>query len=139
MPYSQDTKKQQLRLSGWQNSDYFKFMSEKTIYTVFESAFELDIAAFCHVDTVRQVNFSSNRKLIAAVKTSEPDFIMAEFIYSPSLGTQISSLDGILGTVERFCQKTQLIIYTNNKVTNYIYIFEDNSIRNLISRNPQSN
>lgn len=90
-------------------------MPKKTIYTVFESAFELDIAAFCQTRAVQQINFSSNRKLIAQVKKSEPDFILAEFIYSPSLGTQISSLDGILGTVERFCSRTQLIIYTESR------------------------
>jgi len=90
-------------------------MPKKTIYTVFESAFEFDIADFCQSIDIQQVNFSSNRKLIAQVKKSEPDYIMAEFIYSPSLGTQISSLDGILGTVERFCQRTQLIIYTESR------------------------
>lgn len=90
-------------------------MSKRTIYTVFESAFKLDIKQLCQTHAIHQENFSSNRKLIAQVKRSEPDFILAEFIYSPSLGTQISSLDGILGTVERFCQKTQLIIYTENR------------------------
>jgi hypothetical protein len=87
-------------------------MTETTIYTVFESAFELNLADLCHSKTIHQINFPSNRKLIAQVKKAEPDFILAEFIYSPSLGTQISSLDGILGTVERFCEQTRLIIYT---------------------------
>lgn len=98
-----------------QNTDLFKDMPKKTIYTVFESAFELDIADFCHTNNIRQINFASNRKLIAQIKKYEPDFILAEFIYSPSLGTQISSLDGILGTVERFCHDTRLIIYTESR------------------------
>ena len=90
-------------------------MPKTIIYTVFESAFELDIKHLCQMDTIQQENFSTNRKLIAQVKKQEPDFILAEFIYEPSLGTQISSLDGILGTVERFCKKTQLIIYTESR------------------------
>ncbi len=90
-------------------------MSKRIVYAFFESAFTLDIEQLCQRNDILQENFPSNRKLIAQVKKSEPDFIMAEFIYSPSLGTQISSLDGILGTVERFCQKTQLIIYTESR------------------------
>ena len=91
-------------------------MSKKTLYCFFESGFTLDIKQLCQqTGTIEQENFPSNRKLIAQVKKSEPDYILVEFIYSPSLGTQISSLDGILGTVERFCQNTQLIIYTENR------------------------
>lgn len=90
-------------------------MSEKTLYTVFESAFKLEISGLCQNISIHQENFATNRKLISQIKKSEPDFILAEFIYSPSLGTQISNLDGLLGTVERFCQKTQLIIYTETR------------------------
>lgn len=90
-------------------------MSKKIIYTVFESAFKLEISDLCQNIAIHQKNFPTNRKLITQVKKSEPDFILAEFIYSPSLGTQISSLDGLLGTVERFCTKTHLIIYTENR------------------------
>ena len=90
-------------------------MTERTLYTVFESAFNLDISGLCQNIAVYQENFPTNRKIISAIKKSEPDFIIAEFVYSPSLGTQISSLDGLLGTVERFCKKTRLIIYTESR------------------------
>lgn len=90
-------------------------MSETTMYSVFESAFELDIANLCQNIVIHQENFATSRKLISRVKKSEPDFILAEFIYSPSLGTQISSLDGLLGAVERFCKETRLIIYTESR------------------------
>lgn len=90
-------------------------MSEKVLFSVFESGFNLDLATLCEQKNIHQTMFTTNRKMIAQLKKSEPDFIIAEFIYSPSLGTQISNLDGLLGSVERYCSKTQLIIYTENR------------------------
>ena len=85
------------------------------VYTFFESGFSLDVAMLCQLDNINQENFPSTRKLISQIKKKEPDFIITEFIYSPSLGTQISVLDGIFGTVERFCLNTQLIVYTESR------------------------
>ena len=95
-------------------------MFEITMYSVFESAFKLDISNLCQNIAIHQENFPTNRKLISRVKKSEPDFILAEFVYSPSLGTQISSLDGLLGTVERFCKETRLIIYTESRYRKHL-------------------
>ncbi|MCW8930591.1 MAG: hypothetical protein OQL19_10170 [Gammaproteobacteria bacterium] len=90
-------------------------MSQKKLFMVFESGFTIDFSTLCEVKTIHQTNFSSNRKLISQLKKTEPDYIISEFIYSPSLGTQISNLDGLLGSVERYCKKTQLIIYTESR------------------------
>lgn len=95
-------------------------MAEVILFSVFESGFSIDLSALCDSNEIQQTriqqtSFSTNRKLIAQLKKTEPDYIIAEFIYSPSLGTQISNLDGLLGSVERYCQKTQLIIYTESR------------------------
>ena len=90
-------------------------MSKKMIYVVFESGFNIDFSMHCKNSDIEHSTFSTNRKLIAQLKKVEPDFIVAEFSYSPSLGTQISNLDGLLGSVERYWQKTQLIIYTEER------------------------
>ena len=90
-------------------------MSVKTLFFVFESGFNIDFATLCEDKSIHSTHFTSNRKLISQLKKTEPDYIVAEFIYSPSLGTQISNLDGLLGSVERYCKKTQLIIYTESR------------------------
>lgn len=93
-------------------------MSEKTLFFVFESGFNIDFATLCEDENIRPTHFTSNRKLISQLKKIEPDYVVAEFIYSPSLGTQISNLDGLLGSIERYCKKTQLIIYTESRYRN---------------------
>ncbi len=90
-------------------------MSVKTLFFVFESGFNLDFTTLCEDKGIQPTHFTSNRKLISQLKKKEPDYIIAEFIYSPSLGTQISNLDGLLGSVERYCKKTQLIIFTQSR------------------------
>ncbi|MBF0263914.1 MAG: hypothetical protein HQL46_01485 [Gammaproteobacteria bacterium] len=95
-------------------------MNQKIIYTFFESGFTLDIAKMCQLVNINQHNFPSTRKMISQIKKQEPDYIITEFIYSPSLGTQISVLDGIFGTVERFCQNTQLIVYSENRFRQHL-------------------
>jgi len=94
-------------------------MSDKILYFIFESGFNIDFATLCisqkDSTTIHQTQFTAYRKLIAQLKKSEPDYIVAEFIYSPSLGTQISNLDGLLGSIERYCKRTQLIVYTESR------------------------
>ena len=94
-------------------------MSVKTVFIAFESGFNIDFKKLCINkgldNTIHQTHFTTHRKLISQLKKSEPDYIVTEFIYSPSLGTQISNLDGLLGSVERYCKKTQLIIYTESR------------------------
>ena len=95
-------------------------MDQKIIYIFFESGFSLDIAKMCQLDNINQKNFPTSRKMISQIKKQEPDYIITEFIYSPSLGTQISGLDGIFGAVERFCQNTKLIVYTENRFRQHL-------------------
>ena len=90
-------------------------MTEQVIYTFFESGFALDVNKLCDLENVSQQSFPSTRKLIAQIKKKEPDYILTEFIYSPSLGTQISNLDGVFGAVERFCNNTIFIVYTESR------------------------
>ncbi len=63
-------------------------MSDKQLFSIFKSGFNIDFSELCGNKqgsvSIHQTQFTAYQKLIAQLKKSEPDFIAAEFIYSPS-------------------------------------------------------
>ena len=74
-------------------------MSKPIIFSVIESPTHPKLSALYKHLGIHEEQFNSVRKLLAALKKSKPDFIVAEFFYaygSNYSGIHISNLDMML-------------------------------------------
>lgn len=62
---------------------------------------------------LEEQRFSSPRKVITALKTIQPDFLVVEFIYAFSTyyqATNISNVDVLLSSLVKYSPKTRVIV-----------------------------
>ena len=63
------------------------------------------------------------RKLIAKIKKEEPDYIAAEFFYGYGnnyAGINISNLDVMLYSLQRYSPKTKVIVFVDKSEKQYV-------------------
>lgn len=58
---------------------------------------------------------NSTRKALAHIKRNKPDIIIAEFIFSPTYGSQLSNFEALLAGVQRDIPKAELIAVYDKK------------------------
>lgn len=49
------------------------------------------------------------RKALALIKSQAPTVVVAEFVYAPTYGSQLSNFESLLATMESFAAKCKLI------------------------------
>ncbi len=67
--------------------------------------------------------FNSNRKAISRIKKHPPDFVVAEFRYGYSnnyAGVNISNLDVMLMSMQRYAPDTKVIVLVSKKERQYV-------------------
>lgn len=67
--------------------------------------------------------FNSNRKAISKIKKHPPDFVVAEFRYGYSnnyAGVNISNLDVMLMSMQRYAPETKVIVLVSKKERQYV-------------------
>ena len=72
---------------------------------------------------IDNVYFNSIRKVIAKLKTQQPDYIVAEFFYGYSnnyAGVNISNLDVLLYTLQKYSPETHVIVMVDKSEFQYV-------------------
>lgn len=98
-------------------------MSEPTVYSIIESPRFPDLAETFKELGMCETKLSSMRKALAQIKKQAPDFILAEFFYGYGnnyAGVNISNLDVMLYSLQKYAAKTQVIIMVNKEEFQYV-------------------
>lgn len=72
---------------------------------------------------IDNVYFNSMRKVIAQLKTKQPDYIVAEFFYGYGnnyAGVNISNLDVLLYTLQKYSPDTRVIVMVDKSEHQYV-------------------
>ena len=89
-------------------------MSKLTILSIIESPTHPKLSAFYKKTGTREIKVNSIRNAIKALKTNQPDFIVAEFFYGYGnnyAGVNVSNLDVLLSTLPKYSPDTKTIVF----------------------------
>ena len=95
----------------------------KRIFSAIESPTHPFLTTLYQQCGVEELCFKQMRKLIAKVKKSPPDFIAVEFFYGYGnnyAGINISNVDVLLYTLQRYAPETKVIIFMDKSERQYI-------------------
>lgn len=53
------------------------------------------------------------RKALSLIKQIKPEVIVAEFVYAPTYGSQLSNFESLFAAAENFCPETQFVALTH--------------------------
>ena len=98
-------------------------MPQRTIFSVIESPTHPYFTALYQKLGINEVCFKSMRKLISKIKNTQPDFIAAEFFYGYGnnyAGVNISNLDVMLYSLQRYSPKTKVIVFIDKNERQYV-------------------
>jgi len=72
---------------------------------------------------VKEIQVTSTRKAINALKTHQPDFIFAEFYYGYGnnyAGVNVSNLDVLLSSLPKYSPATKTIVFVQKEEEQYV-------------------
>lgn len=98
-------------------------MSKGIIYSVIESPTHPYLTSLYNRVGLEELCFKSMRKLISKIKTTQPDFIAAEFFYGYGnnyAGVNLSNLDVMLYSLQRYSPDTKVIVYVDKSERQYV-------------------
>ena len=98
-------------------------MVSSQILSVMESPTHPDLSELYRQLGLNPVVVSSMRKAISHVKQQAPDFLVAEFIYGYGnnyAGVNISNLDVLLYTLQRYAPQTRVIALADKSERQYV-------------------
>jgi len=98
-------------------------MPDITLFSVIESPAHPNFTALYRRLEVNEVKFNSMRKVIAALKKQQPDFIVAEFSYGYSnnyAGVNISNLDVLLASLRKYAPQARVIVLVDRAEQQYV-------------------
>ncbi|MEE9326648.1 MAG: hypothetical protein V3U71_05075 [Cocleimonas sp.] len=98
-------------------------MPSKTIFSVIESRTHPLLTPTYNELGYEELCFKSMRKLISKIKSTQPDFIAAEFFYGYGnnyAGINLSNLDVMLYSLQRYAKDTKVIVFVDKKERQYV-------------------
>ena len=98
-------------------------MSLKRLFSIVESPLHPRLTAIYEANSVEEVQFTSMRKALAALKKQKPDYIAAEFFYGYGnnyAGVNISNLDVMLYSLQKYSPDTKVIVFVDKKERCYV-------------------
>ena len=98
-------------------------MLDRTIFSVIESPTHPFLTALYKQQGIDELCFKSMRKLIGKIKKEQPEFIAAEFFYgfgNNYAGINISNLDVMLYSLQRYSPKTKVIVFVDKEQRRYV-------------------
>lgn len=99
------------------------FMATPTLLSIIESSGHPNATEFYRSIGVVETKLNSMRKAIAAIKKEAPNFVVAEFFYGYGnnyAGANISNLDVLLHSMERFSPDTKMIVLVQPDEYKYV-------------------
>jgi len=88
-------------------------MSKRTLFSIIESPLHPNLTALFARLGFDEVQLTSTRKAISALKKQVPDVVVADFIYGFSnnySGVHISNLDVLLMSMQKFAPQAEVIV-----------------------------
>ena len=61
------------------------------------------------------ISANSTRKALTQIKNNKPDIIVAEFLFSPTYGSQLSNFEALLAGVQRDAPRAKIIALYDKK------------------------
>ena len=98
-------------------------MKKATVLSVIESPAHPDFSDLYQRLGLHSITVSSMRKAISHAKKEPPDYLVAEFIYGYGnnyAGVNISNMDVLLYTLERYAPDTKVIALADKSERQYI-------------------
>ena len=72
-----------------------------------------DLNAIYHSAGFEVIQVNSMRKALTQIKRTKPDVIVAEFIYAPTYGSQLSNFESLLASLQTQAPTAKLIALVN--------------------------
>lgn len=94
-----------------------------TMLSIIESKLHPDFSDLYNELNIENIYFNSMRKAIAKLKSYQPDYIVAEFFYgygSNYAGVNISNLDVLLYTLQKYSPDTRVIVMVDKSERQYV-------------------
>lgn len=88
-------------------------MSVKTVFSIIESPLFPDCSALFNRLQMQELRFDSTRKAISALKSTQPDYVLGEFIYGYGnnyAGVNISNLDVFFYSLQKYAPQAGVIV-----------------------------
>lgn len=98
-------------------------MSAVNLYSLVESPTHPDFSNLYQELGIRELKINSARKAIGQLKKQAPDFLVAEFFYGYGnnyAGVNISNLDVMLYSMQKYAPDTKLIIMVSPDEQQYV-------------------
>lgn len=95
----------------------------KTLFSINDPTPLPDFSPLLDSLGINETRFSSMRKTIAKLKNNMPDFIIAQFEYGYGnnyAGVNISNLDVMLYSLQKYSPDTKVIVLVNKSEMNYV-------------------
>lgn len=95
----------------------------KIVLSIIESPTFPKLSAMLKRLGVKEIQVSSTRKAIQALKTHKPDFIIAEFYYGYGnnyAGVNVSNLDVLLSSLPRYSPDTKTVVFVQKEEQQYV-------------------
>lgn len=98
-------------------------MAMLTILSIIESPTHPKLSSLFANMGAREIKVNSTRNAIKALKTYQPDFIIAEFFYGYGnnyAGVNVSNLDVLLSSLPKYSGNTKTIVFVAKEESQYI-------------------
>ena len=98
-------------------------MSKLTILSIIESPTHPKLSSLFTGMGAREIKVNSTRNAMKALKTYQPDFIVAEFFYGYGnnyAGVNVSNLDVLLSSLPKYSPNTKTIVFVEKEEAQYI-------------------
>jgi len=98
-------------------------MAKKILYSVIESPTHPFMTPLYQKLGIDELCFKSMRRLMSKIKTTQPDFIAAEFFYGYGnnyAGVNLSNLDVMLYSLQRYSPETKVIVFVDKNERQYV-------------------
>lgn len=98
-------------------------MSQINLFSVIESSMHPNFSDVYKKLGITETKFNSIRKILSKLKSQQPYFIVAEFFYGYGnnyAGVNISNLDVLLSTLQRYSPSTRVIVLVDKSERKYV-------------------
>jgi len=98
-------------------------MTMLTILSIIESPTHPKLSSLFASMGAREIKVNSTRNAMKALKTYQPDFIVAEFFYGYGnnyAGVNVSNLDVLLSSLPKYSPNTKTIVFVEKEEAQYI-------------------
>lgn len=95
----------------------------KKLFSIIESPRHPNFSSLYKALGIEEQRFNTMRKVIKALKSAQPDFIVAEFFYGYGnnyAGVNLSNLDVMLYSLQKDSPDTKVIVFADKEERQYV-------------------